>query len=248
MIPTRSMTVGDAVQEILARAASLRSASMLDYGRALQYLRDARREVAAKTLAYREWAYEQRVDDYVHGQSMPADYIRVVRVVAYPQGFRTPSDTREARLVDPREWCRVVDAPNRHAFAGSTELSPVYMIWAPTAEDDENWGTQRPALWLSPSTYMARIVYVASYDDQLFVESQQLMIPVEYENIVISTALLRYAVDAVGGDRTKVLREQIQREMASLGERHVKGMVTEAASAQAIEAPQPTGQLLSGGG
>lgn len=238
MIAISSMTLAEAVDEFQIRAGDALTNANLDWGTIVRYLSDARREVFGKTSGYKEWSYIRSVDGVTHLTPVPADFIRPVRVIVYSDE-EEPGRKAEARQTDPREWETVAGAVARHSFVRATAIQPAYMVWSNGIQGDPTWAATMPAWWLAPTTVSAYVEYVAAYGDDLTTDASTLNVPVEMENLLINTALLRFLTDVNDQSRAQQLWGEVRSSYAKLRAEFSASLQTEAINLNALPNPEP---------
>ena len=134
MILYSSMTVREAIDEILDKVSQLQTATNLDYKTVWMFLNRARREVFARTIAYKDSSYVKTVS-VTNGIALPADFTRKLRVILQDGA----GEFVEARFVAPQEWWRLTNTARQHTVAAATPRFPVYTIWGSTNNvNDDN--------------------------------------------------------------------------------------------------------------
>jgi len=118
-----SMTVREAIDRVMDRVSLFDAGTRLDYKTVWMFLNRARREIFARLLPYKDYAFIMHTQGG-HGTALPADFTRVVRVISQ-QG----SEYVEARQAAPQDWWRVTNTVRPHSFNHATVGSPVYVLW-----------------------------------------------------------------------------------------------------------------------
>ncbi len=236
MIQYQSMTVGEALDEILDKVSQFQTASNLDTLTVWMFLNRARREVFARTLPFKESAYIKRAN-ITNGAALPSDYTRPVRVL-----LRSGSgEYSEARAAQPKEWWTLTNTSRPNLINGATTKYPIYMVWGGTSATDDD-----VHIYCAPSGVTGIIEYYAAYGDlpkdgggnpDL---TASLNVPYEFENLVIQSALLRcYSRIAEKGKLAEAF-ENVQAEYAKLRMNFANKIATDATNIKSLVDPEPS--------
>ncbi len=208
MIQYSSMTLQEAIDEVMNRAGQFRTATNLDWQTVRMFVNRARREVLNTTLPYKDWAYIEQVP-ILHGGikgqpgGVPEDYIRFVRVI-----LRDPSgagEYHEARYADPREFYTLANWRNRQSWNHATVDNPVFTLWgainsvppedglifyaAPNADHQTGTAPEGFSYYTGAPLEGFMDCYRGLRD--LTLAAEVLSVPYEFENAVILGATLR---------------------------------------------------------
>lgn len=238
MIAYSSMTVAEAIDEILDKVSHFQTATNLDLQTIWMFINRARREVFARTLAFKDYAYIKSAD-VVHGDALPADFSRPIRVIARDGGVGEYTECRQAA---PKEWWTMTNAARPNLINGATPKYPIYMIWG----SDNDPLNDETHIYLAPDTEEGKLEYYAAYSDlPVNVDNEpvltaQLNVPYEFENLVIQSALLRcYARIAEKGKLAEAFAN-VQAEYAKLRKNYMAKASADATNAKALPDPEPS--------
>lgn len=246
MIQYRSMTVSEALDEILDKVSQFQTASNLDTLTVWMFLNRARREVFARTLPFKDYAYVKRAA-VSNGVALPADFTRPLRVILRDGGIGEYSAARKAV---PKEWWSLTNTSRPNTINGATPKYPIYMIWG-----GGNFNDDDVHFYCAPSTEAGFIEYYSAYSDlPKDVNGQptlsaSLNVPYEFENLVIQSALLRcYARIAEKGKLAEAFKN-VQEEYAKIQKNYAARQVTEAINLRGLMDPEPskTPGMIPGG-
>ncbi len=237
MILPSSMTVKEALDQVMRRVSQLQTRSNLDYKIAWNFLNNARREVFARTLPFKDYAYTKTIA-ISNATALPADFTRVVRVI-----LKDPADTKyvSARRAAAKEWWRVSNTLRPDSRIAATRRYPAYTVWG--SEDDFQDDAQY--IYTAPSNETGYLEYVAAYSDlPLDVNGEPdltatLNIPLEFENIVIQSTLVRCFSKMAERELLADTMRRTQMEYAKLGLLYVAKGVTSAVNAESLTNPEP---------
>lgn len=238
-----SLTVREAVDEVMLRMKQSRTAANMDYGTVLKMLQESRRNLAAILLPFKEYALIKSVA-VTHAGSVPADFIKPVRAIlqAGVQEFV------EARYVDPREYDELTNATRAHSFAGASATAPVYMVWANAVTTSPAWAESQMDFWCFPTTMTGTMEYIAAYGDtDMDTEAELVNVPAETENLLINLALERCYFRIGEQNKMVAAYTSIQNEIAGMRARLAAKNQTEAIDIQSLINVEPTQVPPTGG-
>jgi len=241
VITYSSMTVNEAVDGIMRRVSQLQTRTNLDLKTVWSYLNNARREVFARTLPLKEYAYIKSFA-VTNGAALPADFDRKVIVT-----LKDPADTEyvEAREVAPKEWWTLTNGLRPHARNAASRHYPVYTIWGPTWASANDLTDDKVHIYVSPSNVTGFIEYYAVYSDLPLDGSNEpdmaatLNIPYEFENLVIHSTLIRCYAKMAERELLADTYRRVQQEYAKLGMLYTATNQTEAVNQAALVNPEP---------
>lgn len=237
MILPSSMTVKEALDQVMRRVAQLQTRSNLDYKVAWNFLNNARREVFARTLPFKDYAYTKTVA-VLNGTALPADFTRVVRVI-----LKDPADSKyvEARRAAAKEWWHISNTLRPDSRVAASRRYPAYTIWG--SKDDFN--DDNIYIYLGPSNQTGYLEYVAAYGDlPLDVNNEPdqtatLNVPLEFENVVIQSTLVRCFTKMAEPQLLADTMQRTQMEYAKLGLLYVARTTTQAINIESLTNPEP---------
>lgn len=237
MILPSSMTVKEALDQVMRRVSQLQTRSNLDYKIAWNFLNNARREVFARTLPFKDYAYTKSVA-ITDGASLPADYTRTVRVI-----LKDPADTNyvEARHAAAKEWWKISNTLRTDKNVSASRRYPAYTIWGSIDDlaDDNIY------IRIAPTNETGFLEYVAAYGDlPLDVNNEPdttatLDIPLEFETLVIQSTLVRCYVKLAERELLADTMLRTQNEYAKLGLVFMAKGATEAINIESLVNPEP---------
>lgn len=238
MIAISSMTVADVVAAVEMRAGDLMTPYNSDWVTMVKYVRDARRDLFSRTNPFKEWAYQQSVQ-LTHLQTLPADYMRPIRVTTSLPGANPALGVRyEARRISPYEWMTVCNSRGL-SFTRGREKAPVYMIWVNNT-DSVLWAASQPALWLSPSNLVAQLDYVANFGDaDISAYSDTVKVPTEMESLLIDMTLARFLDDVADAQRAVTAAQDVAQRVFQYQSAQVSAKQSQGIEAQALPNPEP---------
>lgn len=187
MIPYTSMTVKQALDEVMIRIAKLNTSANMDYLLGLMYLNRARREVMAVSLPFKDYFYTKSGFAVSNGTELPQNFSGQVRVMLKDPGA---TDYTEARRVDAKEWWTLTNTVRPHSWNGANNTNPIYTIWGSDDSDTQAWSDKGLVIKVAPSTVVGYIDYYAEYGD-LVNDTDTLNVPPEFENMVITMTIQR---------------------------------------------------------
>jgi hypothetical protein len=235
------MTFRQAVDAVLNRVGQSRTAINLDWQTVLALVSDARRELAVKTGAFKEMAYQQRFN-IVGGQfgdQLPVDFIQPIKVMLK---IDADLEFQEARRIDVKEWWTVTNRVRPHSYNQATTLFPVYMIFGPTVQSDMQWNQLRPFIYTAPWTpnpVSGFMIYQASYTD-LVAETQTLNVPAEFEEVLINLAVSKAFFKIGEQQRGTKAYEEFLASYAGIRQGDTASKVTQAIDIRTLPEPQPS--------
>ena len=185
MITYSSMTLQQAIDEIMLRVRKLSTSVNFDRQLAVMYLNRARRTAMAMSLPTKDWAYIKSAP-ISNGAELPQDFVRPVRVM-----LKDPSatDYTSCRKLEPEEWWTITNPHRPHSFNAATNLFPVFTIWGSDDSSTAAWNGKGLVIKVSPSTVTGTIESYAEYAN-MTAETDLLNVPYEVENLVILLALV----------------------------------------------------------
>lgn len=237
MILYSSMTVREAIDEVLDKVSQLQTATNLDYKTAWMFLNRARREVFARTLAYKDSSYVKKAA-VSNGSLIPADFTRKLRVILHDGA----DEYVEARFSAPQEWWRLTNSLRPHTVSRATVRFPVYTIWG----SNNNVNDDRQYFYCSPTSMTGYLEYYAAYSDLPVdanndpIDSASLNVPYEYENLVIQATLIRCYARLAESEKMQETFIAMQSEYAKLKRNYMTSRITNAINQQALVDPQPS--------
>lgn len=237
MILYSSMTVREAIDEVLDKVSQLQTATNLDYKTVWMFLNRGRREVFARTLPYKDSSYITTVD-VSDATQIPFDFTRKVRVILQEGS----GEYVEARFAAPQEWWRLTNGVRPHTVARATPRFPIYTIWGSTnaVADD------RIYFYCWPQNLTGKLEYYAAYSDLPVdpngdpIDTASLNVPYEYENLVIQSTLIRCYGRLAEQDKLQETFVAMQAEYAKLNKNFLAGKTTNAINQKALIDPQPS--------
>src|SRR5574343_491275 len=155
MIRYTSITLAQAVDEVMLRLSKQNITLQLDWQTVATFVNRARREVLSKTLPFKDWAYVLHDVPVEHGRRLPDIqtllfpaanpvnlpitplsyiFIKPIRVVLAANNNATTPYTNanqfnEARFADAREFFTLSDWRQRQAWNMATYTDPIYTLW-----------------------------------------------------------------------------------------------------------------------
>lgn len=185
MITYSSMTLMQAIDEIMLRVRKLSTTANFDRQLAVMYLNRARRTAMAMSLPTKDWAYVKTVA-IANGTEIPQDFVRGLRVM-----LKDPSatDYTSARKIAPEEWWTFTNTHRAHSYNAATNSFPVFTLWGSDDSSTLAWNSKGLIIKVAPSTVTGTMEYYAEYPD-MSQESETLNVPYETENLVILLALV----------------------------------------------------------
>jgi len=237
MILYSSMTVREAIDEILDKVSQLQTATNLDYKTVWMFLNRARREVFARTLAYKDSSYI-KIANVSDSTQLPLDFTRKLRVILQDGS----GEFVEARFAAPQEWWKLTNAVRPHTVARATPRFPIYTLWGAT----NNIADDRAYFYCWPTNMTGKLEYYAAYGDLPVdvngdpLDASPLNVPYEFENLVIQAALLRCYGRLAERDKLQETYVAVQAEYAKLARNSAASKATNAINQQALVDPQPS--------
>jgi len=237
MIQYSSMTVGEAIDEILDKVSQFQTATNLDYKTVWMFLNRARREVFARTLPFKDYSYIKRVA-ISNGDALPVDFTRVVRVLLKSGS----NELTAARKAVPKEWWTISNVSRPNLINGASPRFPVYMVWGSTnAPTDDH-----VHIYTAPSSTTGILEYYAAFADLAVdgngdpLATATLNVPYEFENLVIQSALLRCYARIAEKNQLAATFQEVQAQYQKLMKNYVAGKATDAINQRALTDPEPS--------
>ena len=249
-----SMTVREAVDRVMDKVSMFETGTKLDYKTVWMFLNRARREIFARILPYKDYAFITNTAS-AHGTRMPADFSRVVRVISQDGS----NEYVEARQAAPQDWWRVTNTVRPHSYNHATLGSPVYVLWGElimgtnVANTDNSLAlapntnnADRVVLYHRPTTMTLFVEYYGSYGDLPVngagdpVDTATLNIPYEYENLCILMTLWRCYGRLQDKNRLMDTYKQVLQEEQRLAKVYTVKKQTEAITMQSLLNPEPS--------
>lgn len=184
MITYSSMTLKQAIDEIMLRVRKLSTSVNFDRQLATMYLNRARRTAMAISLPTKDWAYVKSVA-IANGTELPQDFVRPLRVMLKDPGA---TEFTSARKLAPEEWWTLTNSHRPHSFVAATNSYPVFTLWGSDDSSVSAWNAKGLVIKVAPSTVTGTLEYYAEYAD-MSLETDTLNVPYEIENLVILLAL-----------------------------------------------------------
>lgn len=235
MIIYSSMTLKQAVDEVMLRIAKLTTSANFDYQLAVMYLNRARRDAMATSLPFKDWSYVKSVA-ITNSTELPQDFMMVARVI-----LKDPAaeDYREARRLDPKEWWTMTNTHRPHSWNGANNLNPVYTIWGSDDVSTETWNSKGLVAKVGPSTVTGFMEYYAEYGD-MSADTDTLNVPYEYENLVIMMAIERIYSKLGETAKGQSVYQEWQQGIMSLRKQLIAKRQSEALNVQSLTSNMPT--------
>lgn len=238
-----SMTVRQAVDEVLLRMKQARTATNMDYGTVLKMLQESRRNLAAIIAPFKEYALIKTAA-VTHQGVLPSDFIMPVRAILQAAA----AEYTEARRIDPREHNELTNTSRPHSFGAGTTSNPVYMIWVNTETATPTWAETNMAFWCHPTTLTGEIDYVAFYGDtDADADGESLNVPAETENLLINLTLERCFFRVGEQAKMAAAYKKVQQDVMGMRARTMASSVTEAIEIQSLINTEPTQVPATGG-
>lgn len=239
MIVYSSLTVREAIDKALDRVSQFQTRLNLDYKTVWRFLNNSRREMYAKVMPFKDFAFVRTVSGLGNLTALPADFTRPVRVM-----LRVGTGNfEEARYVTPKEWWRVTNAARPHTVNQGTARFPVWTMWG--TDENVNTGDDRIFFYCFPANATGYMEYHASYGDLPLaagdpVDTATLDVPYEFEGLVIDGVLER--IYAKIGDKDKLVQtyRRVQQEHARIRQTYAVQRQTEAINQEALLNPEPS--------
>lgn len=236
MIAYSSMTLKEAIDEIMIRVSKLTTSANFDYQLAVMYINRARREAMATSLPFKDWSYIKPGFAITNNTELPQDYVDKVRVM-----LKSPADTDyiEARRVDPKEWWTLTNTVRPHSWNGANDLNPIYTVWGSDDSDVEAWSNKGMVIKVAPSTAVGYIEYYAEYGD-LSLDTDTLNVPYEYENLIIAMTMVRIYQKLGETSKAMDMYKQYQNGIMDIRKRSIAKRQTEGINLQTQTSNIPT--------
>ena len=204
MVPYSRITLQQMFDEVIMRLGEHRNPENSDWSTFVRFINHARNEVQAMTVPIKDWAYFTSIQ-VTDRMVLSPSFIAPVRVMLSLTGA---PPYKEARRVDVREWFTMLNADVKHRWNQGTIHNPLYMIWG-------------RILYLYPSNMYSNVGanYSGFMDCYQFPPdavnpTDTLMIPYEYEELLIALAVDRFATKTSDPQLLSTLTSAVKTERA----------------------------------
>lgn len=237
MIPYSSITVAEAIHECKAKLSKFDTASALDDKAIFRFLESARRELFARFLPFKDYAFVREVA-IADGDPVPDEFIKVCTIRAKSS---TATEYRECRRASIKELWTLGNATRPHSWVNSTESYPVYALYGSSDPAEE-----RMCVHLRPTTVSGFMEYYAAPGDlprdanNDFIGSSLLAVPYEYENYLINSTLLRCYVRIGEVAEVRSMVEKMAVERFKLNANSTAASVTTGINMESLPNPEPS--------
>jgi hypothetical protein len=218
------MTLGDVYNEALIRLGHQRDSYNIDWGSIVKFVNNAVREVVAKTLPYKDYAYISTMQA-TDRTLLPPEYLSFVRLLSSTTGL---PPFIEARYVAPKEYFSLSNWMQTQIWNQGSPNRPIFTIFGGI----RNVLTLTPQLWLymfpntnehnpastAPQGYTYTTSNVQGWlefyrmPDEVVLDADVIRVPYEFEDLVVLSTLSRIfaktqRTDMLMDNQKKVIEE-----------------------------------------
>lgn len=196
--------------EFLFRIEKHKTPENISYETALMYINSAIKELYTMLLPYKEFAYHTSLN-ISHNFIIPRNFYKPIRLLADSMNYQFPDNQGlvEAKFVTPYEYYTFTNWHNRHSFNRATTMTPYYTIWNSgifPINDPSQKVPDSLIIKIAPNADLSNpewsmdingVLEFYALPPDLFSPSDQMDLPVFYEEFVLNISVSRYMIKAL---------------------------------------------------